>query len=257
MKTRYKGISETPNKGVPEGIGQGYIVIPENYPSGTSRDIYVEDCYRKEKVAVMPERGGTPNWECSITKEALKNIYFPETSRKLGSAVIFFSDRKGSVMVIGTVSKLDESSLEQENILKEKRVYQANDLTVIMNPKSGMLLIEGKSKDTPIELSINLANISEDCELNIGVSGGMSINLSGDYKLDSDKIFNKAGKVELNMEDNKIEIKNEVENLKTIIDDFMTQITMITVPTGTGPSGVPVNSAAIQAIKTRLSLIMS
>ncbi|WP_066836481.1 hypothetical protein [Rufibacter ruber] len=50
-------------------------------------------------------------------------------------------------------------------------------------------------------------------------------------------------------------IKNENESLKMILSDFLDAITQLTVPTPTGPSGVPVNAAAFTQIKTRLEKI--
>ena len=60
---------------------------------------------------------------------------------------------------------------------------------------------------------------------------------------------------EINIVSGKVEIKG-LESLKTILDDLITQITMLTVPTGIGPSGVPINSAAFTAIKTRLNNVL-
>ena len=60
---------------------------------------------------------------------------------------------------------------------------------------------------------------------------------------------------EISITSDKIEIKG-LESLKTILDDLITQITMLTVPTGVGPSGVPINSAAFTAIKSRLNNVL-
>ncbi len=60
---------------------------------------------------------------------------------------------------------------------------------------------------------------------------------------------------EISIVSGKVEIKG-LESLKTILDDLITQITMLTVPTGVGPSGVPINSAAFTAIKTRLNNVL-
>lgn len=42
------------------------------------------------------------------------------------------------------------------------------------------------------------------------------------------------------------------EGLKKVLTDLITAITQLTVPTGVGPSGIPINAAAFNAIKTRL-----
>lgn len=46
-------------------------------------------------------------------------------------------------------------------------------------------------------------------------------------------------------------IKKGSETLKQIVDDLITQIKAIIVPTNVGPSGNPINGAAFDAIKTR------
>lgn len=42
------------------------------------------------------------------------------------------------------------------------------------------------------------------------------------------------------------------EGLKKVLTDLITAITQLTVPTGVGPSGIPINAAAFNTIKTRL-----
>jgi len=43
------------------------------------------------------------------------------------------------------------------------------------------------------------------------------------------------------------------EGLKKVLTDLITAITQLTVPTGVGPSGVPINAANFTAIKQRLN----
>lgn len=52
-------------------------------------------------------------------------------------------------------------------------------------------------------------------------------------------------------------IKNGAESLRGILDDLITQITLMTVGTPAGPSTVPVNAAAFSLIKTRLSTLLT
>lgn len=47
------------------------------------------------------------------------------------------------------------------------------------------------------------------------------------------------------------------ETLKSKLESLIDYITQITVPTGVGPSGVPVNAAAFTALKAELSQILS
>jgi len=67
---------------------------------------------------------------------------------------------------------------------------------------------------------------------------------------DPEKILYKHKKVtviidsknnEINLEGAKFTIKNDQENLKTLVSDLVNEIMKLTVTTGTGPSGTPIN----------------
>lgn len=51
-------------------------------------------------------------------------------------------------------------------------------------------------------------------------------------------------------------IKSQNESLKQILSDMIDAINQITVPTGTGPSGIPINAANFTAIKQRLNNLL-
>lgn len=53
-----------------------------------------------------------------------------------------------------------------------------------------------------------------------------------------------------------LSIRSEKESLKQILSDLLDAINQITVPTGTGPSGTPVNAVAFSQIKKRLNNIL-
>lgn len=50
----------------------------------------------------------------------------------------------------------------------------------------------------------------------------------------------------------KFELKNNQENLKSLITDLVSEIMKITVTTGTGPSGTPINMPQLQKISQRI-----
>ena len=49
-----------------------------------------------------------------------------------------------------------------------------------------------------------------------------------------------------------IEIKNKTQSLGTIMQELLTEIMALNVPTGTGPSGTPINTPKFTAIQTKL-----
>lgn len=64
-------------------------------------------------------------------------------------------------------------------------------------------------------------------------------------------LINKDGML-VDMSSGLYEIKNNQESLKKLLSDLIKEITMITVTTGTGPSGVPINIAQLKQIGERV-----
>lgn len=71
-----------------------------------------------------------------------------------------------------------------------------------------------------------------------------------------EKIETKIGQMEVTLSGEKISIKKGSINLFDLLDGLITQILALTVPTGTGPSGTPVNASEFTQIKTKLGQIM-
>ncbi len=87
-----------------------------------------------------------------------------------------------------------------------------------------------------------------------------------------DKVLLTSGSLELTIDQDKLELKKgeailkqteagftmirSGEGLKKILEDLITAITQLTVPTGVGPSGMPINAAAFTAIKNRIGNLM-
>lgn len=67
--------------------------------------------------------------------------------------------------------------------------------------------------------------------------------------------FSEIDKIHLKTE-NKIKIENDTEDLKTIINDLIGEIKLITVPTPSGTSGVPLNVADFTAINNRINNLL-
>ena len=58
--------------------------------------------------------------------------------------------------------------------------------------------------------------------------------------------------ISVDMGSGKYEIKNTSENLKKLLDDLNNAIMQLTVTTGTGPSGTPINMASFQDVQKRI-----
>lgn len=71
-----------------------------------------------------------------------------------------------------------------------------------------------------------------------------------------DKIIYKIGTLQFEMDADGYKISKSGINLKEVLDGLIDQIKLITVPTPAGPSGVPVNAAAFDVIKSQLDQIL-
>ncbi len=111
-----------------------------------------------------------------------------------------------------------------------------------------------------ILLSINKSGIVEIPEVNSKILCGIiENNKASVFVIKTEKtdkiIIRNSGDYILSF-DGKIEIKNNTGDLKTIISDLINAIKIITVPTGVGPSGVPINVVQFDAVLQKLNLLM-
>lgn len=72
-----------------------------------------------------------------------------------------------------------------------------------------------------------------------------------------EKVIWKCGETRLVFDQGGWEIARQGESLKKILTDLIDAITQVTVTTGTGPSGVPINLPAFTAIKQRLPILFN
>lgn len=77
------------------------------------------------------------------------------------------------------------------------------------------------------------------------------------YEMNDSKVTITNSNTILDISDTVFKVKTASESLFDIINDLITQITLITVPTSAGPSGVPVNATAFTTIATRLGNLLA
>ena len=164
-------------------IGSGYIVIP----SDVDRDIYIETCYRKERVAVQLDDGGSVLKNCFIDKSKIQEIIFPQTNKELGSCVIFVYDRyKSMPIVIGIISKKGDLQLLQENSFKKSVRSDTGSVSVEGKAKDGNLFINVESDfENSGNIFINLKSKNNTSKFNVNCFGDISIYSEGDTSLET------------------------------------------------------------------------
>jgi len=169
-------------------IGRGYIIIPTN----VDRTKYISQSYRKEKVSIMLDDGGSPIFDCLISKNVLQEIKFPESSDELGSCVVFikevFYDKP---IIVGVLSKGDETQLLEENMFKKK--VSSDDASVVVTGRgdNGDLFVSVESEnDSGGNIFINLKNNNNSSNFNVNCFGDISLYSEGILELKSTDTVN-------------------------------------------------------------------
>lgn len=248
------GIGEKRHSNTRDGISFGYIILPDNHQGEDNRKIYIDNCYRQNRVAILPENGGTPIFDCVITQSAIKEIVFPTETNKLGSGICFMTISNGMPIVLDVVSKMDETSFITENSWQIIREDSEGVVLLKMDAKNGLISLQNISyTNKPATVIINIKDPSKQSAFNLNVSGAISIDLSGIFGISSlDSVVMKVNETsEISIKE-KIKIQNENESIKVLLEDILTAITQLTVTTGVGASGVPINASDFQSIKTRI-----
>lgn len=178
-----EGVSRERTYNQPYPIGTGYIVIP----CDIDRDVYIEECYRKERVAVQMDDGMGILKNCFISQSAMQSVRFPESYKELGSLVVFIFDKfKSQPIILDVVSKRNETQLLQENSFKR-----------VVTSKTGSVSIEGKAKDGNLfvnvesdfensgNIFINLRSKNNTSKFNVNCFGDINIYSEGDTSLET------------------------------------------------------------------------
>lgn len=219
-----RGISRDAIPNFKYTLSVGYIIIPDNFKGERNRDEFIQNCYRRERVSVMYEGGGLVKHDCFITVESLRDIVFPNVTvnerlnesssvSRLGSMVVMISEPyHDQAVVLGVISKLDESNLFSENEYRIVRKSGGNFALISINGKNGGIGITTFGENSGGDLNIMVSNNSNSAKLNIGVRGNVVINVTGNVDLIS------AG--DINLKPNKLNIGEE--NLEPTIKGDVT-----------------------------------
>ena len=173
-------------------LNSGYVIIPENFKGVDGRKQFIENCYRKERISIIIENGGGVMHNCYITRQVLNDITFPEVAvnerleekdeiSRLGSLVVFVSEPYlGQPVIIGILSKLDESQLGGEQEFRVIKSKEGNYAILSINGMTGEINITtiGKTSGSG-NFSVNVSNESDDAKINLSVRGSVNIITTG------------------------------------------------------------------------------
>ena len=175
-----KGIKREQNWNSNITVGVGYIAVP----FGVDRDNFVETCYRKERVNIILDQGGTMVKDCYIDSRVLQSVKFPKKYDRLGSQVIFVMDKFNTIpVVIASVTRSKERVVGSEESIVIEKSKDKGKMSLIGDGK-GKLLINLRSQDgSSVKLSVRGA--SSDITLNS--DGIITLNAEDDITLNSSK----------------------------------------------------------------------
>src|SRR6056297_1124624 len=180
------GVSKNEIPGSRVAMSRGYITIPDTFAD--DRETYTQNCYRRERVDIVVEDGGTFKPDCYITRQALKDIEFPSKSKKLGSAIIFFQEPYyGQIVVIGTLSKNDETSLLKEGVFELKKYFEGNRVNIKGDAQTGQITIGVEGTKGGAQMDINIRNFAQTAKLNVNVRGEVNLNIKEGVNITSEE----------------------------------------------------------------------
>jgi len=203
------GVSRVNSGNYNHPTGLGYIVIP----IGVDRDLYIQTCYRKERVAIQLDGGGSVINNCYISRSTLQDIIFPDEVNQLGSCVAFICLKHHNLpIIVSRISKPDETQLIEENSFKK-----------LVSTKGANVAIEGKGKTG--ELFINVESNSED-EGSIyvtlkskGNTSKFELKCFGEINIYSEGKTSLKALKDVNFQKIRIEGKEEITSAEIILSD--------------------------------------
>lgn len=220
-------------------VGVAYIAVP----FGVDRDLFVDQCYRKERVNIILDQGGTMVKNCHIDSKILQEIKFPDSYKSLGSQIVFVMDSFNKVpIVIANISRTAERVVSGEEKFTIHKAINGGDLSIVGSGE-GKLFIKLESTEAS-NLTINVKG--KNSTLKINCDGTTTIYSKDDINIgSSSKIIHNEGGEPIPLGNT---LKVELEKFKARFDSFLdTFSNTVVIPSDGG--------AAIQtAVKIALAL---
>lgn len=159
-------------------VGLGYIGVP----FGVDRNKFVKSCYRREKVHVILDQGGTMVKNCYIDSNVLQRIKFPSTSKELGSQIVFVRERFNAIpFVIATVTRTRERVVSDEESFSIQRQINGGLLSIVGSGDGKLLINLENTTASSVVLNIG----GDNSTLDVNNDGKTTINSSDDITINS------------------------------------------------------------------------
>jgi len=173
-----RGITRERRWGTNSTVGIGYIVVP----FGVDRDRFVKSCYRKQRVHIALDFGGTMYKNCYIDSRVLQEIKFPEESRELGSRVVYVMDKFNAVpVIVALLERADERVVSGEESFAIHRSINGGDLYIKGNGNGKIFLNLSSTKGAKMKINVS----GEDSVLEVNNEGSTTLYTESDINLNS------------------------------------------------------------------------
>jgi len=225
--SRSKMVNET------SGMILGYIIIPSDIETGDISK-YIKNCLRRERFDIFIENGGTMALNCLCLVNVIPDLKFPNKGGEIGSQVVLLVDKTtGSKMIIGVVSKVDESSQNEDGCFNFMRKVGKNIVSIKGDANNGVL---------SINVSGNTDNI-----LTVNVSGKAVVKAKN-FSLESENIKIKDNSIKIGEAKEAMllgdETQKQLEELTKRVDGIIDAIKNSAVAPGDGGATFKANLIA-------------
>ena len=220
-----EGVSRQQNYGNPPYVGIGIVILPFKQ----DREKYIKQCYRSRRVNLLLETG-TVAVNCNVIESAIQDIKFPEDFKKLGSQVIYLTERINQTpYVIGVLDKIYDRVNCEENGFNFSRDIGKSRVNVI-GKANGELHLNVESTEGSL---IKINSIGEESEIELNCEGSVKVNGGGSVEINStseihSNFINERGEkdVRFTISENGLKYEDnsgnvfEVDKEKGIINNF-------------------------------------
>lgn len=213
-----KGIRRDPNWNSGTRVGIGYICLP----TGVDREKFVQTCYRKEKVNIALDQGGTMVKDCCIDSSVLQRIKFPQNTKELGSQIVFVTTKFQKIpFVIACLTRTQERIVSEEESFNIQREINGGLLSIVGKGDGKLLINLENTAASKLILNIN----GKDSILEINNDGTTTINSEKDITINSStkvsqNVLNEDGDIQKSLSIDSNGMRYEDDNGNSLFIDY-------------------------------------
>lgn len=166
----------------PPWVGIAKVCLPIN----VNREDYIKNCYHHNTVSLlMPS--GTMASDCIVDKKTIQEIKFPDTYKKLGSRVVFVTERDfQSPIVVAVIDSLvDRDSMSEGSFHVSRRLNKG--MLDIVGTGDGQLYVNLNSETPALKINVTggqgLIDIKCSGDVNVESTGNVSVSSSSNISL--------------------------------------------------------------------------